>query len=55
MAIPERISTMTPELRMVMIDIHISRTSIFLPRYSGVRPIISPEMKTAITAKANIV
>ena len=55
MATPERISTMIPELRMVMIDIHISRTSIFFPRYSGVRPIIRPETKTAMTAKANIV
>ena len=55
MAMPDRISTVTPAVRMMRIDIHISRTSIFLPRYSGVRPIISPETKTAMMAKASMV
>ena len=55
MAIPERMRTRTPAVSTVTIDSHISRTSIFLPRYSGVRPIIRPAMKTATTTKANIV
>ena len=32
----------------------ISRPSIFLPRYSGVRPTISPAMKTATTTNSSI-
>ena len=32
----------------------ISRGPIFLPRYSGVRPIISPAMKTAMMAKTSM-
>ena len=32
----------------------ISRASIFLPRYSGVRPTISPPMKTASRTKTSI-
>src|SRR4030088_2385336 len=32
----------------------ISRPSIFLPRYSGVRPTISPAMKTARMANTRI-
>ena len=32
----------------------ISRASIFFPRYSGVRPTISPATKTAIRTKKNI-
>ena len=32
----------------------ISWASIFFPRYSGVRPIISPEINTAKIAKINI-
>ena len=32
----------------------ISRASIFLPRYSGVRPTISPPMKTASRTKSSI-
>ncbi len=31
---------------MASIAIFTSRASIFLPRYSGVRPTISPAMKT---------
>ena len=34
--------------------IFISCASIFLPRYSGVRPIISPAMNTAISAKTSM-
>ena len=55
MAIPEKMRIRMPEVRTVMIDIHISRTSIFFPRNSGVRPIISPATKTAITTKASMV
>src|ERR1035437_5646086 len=36
------------------IDIFTSYASIFLPRYSGVRPTISPAMKTASTTKINM-
>ena len=32
----------------------MSLGSIFLPRYSGVRPTISPPMKTATRTKSNI-
>ncbi len=34
--------------------IFISKASIFLPRYSGVRPIISPATKTAMMTKASM-
>ncbi len=34
--------------------IFISNDSIFLPTYSGVRPIISPAMKTAMMANISI-
>ena len=34
------------KIRMYSIASFISRPSIFLPRYSGVRPTISPAMKT---------
>ena len=34
--------------------IFISKASIFLPRYSGVRPTISPAMKTATMTKASM-
>ena len=34
--------------------IFTSRASIFLPRYSGVRPTISPAMKTASMAKSSM-
>ena len=40
-------STSVGVTRIASAIIFISRTSIFLPRYSGVRPIISPAMKTA--------
>ncbi len=40
---------------MKMDAIFISRASIFLPRYSGVRPIISPAMNTPRIAKISIV
>ena len=41
--------TVIPAVRTVRIDIHISRASIFFPRYSGVRPIISPETEERST------
>jgi hypothetical protein len=39
---------------MAMATIFISKVSIFLPRYSGVRPIISPAMNTARMAKTSM-
>ena len=36
------------------IDILTSKDWIFLPRYSGVRPTISPAMKTATMTKTNM-
>ena len=35
-------------------DIFISYDSIFLPRYSGVRPTIRPATKTAMMAKISM-
>ena len=37
-------------MRIAIDAILISKASIFLPRYSGVRPIISPAMNTAMIA-----
>ncbi len=34
--------------------IFISNASIFLPRYSGVRPIMSPAMNTPMIAKISM-
>ena len=39
---------------MTRTAIFISNGPIFLPRYSGVRPTISPAMKTARMAKISI-
>jgi hypothetical protein len=39
---------------MTIEAIFISKASIFLPRYSGVRPIIRPAMNTAMIAKTSI-
>ena len=39
---------------MTMAVIFIWKDSIFLPMYSGVRPIMSPAMKTAMMAKINM-
>ena len=39
---------------MTKAAIFISKASIFLPRYSGVRPTISPAMNTAMMAKTNM-
>ena len=41
-------------IRMTIEAIFISKASIFLPRYSGVRPIISPAMNTAMMAKISM-
>ena len=48
MAVPT--STSSGVTRMATAVIFISYASIFLPRYSGVRPIIRPAMNTASTA-----
>ncbi len=40
--------------RMAIELIFISNASIFLPRYSGVRPIMRPAMKTPTMAKISI-
>ncbi len=47
-------STSSGVARMTMETIFMSKASIFLPRYSGVRPIISPAMKTPRMAKASM-
>ena len=47
-------STAIGGIRMTMAAIFISNASIFLPRYSGVRPTISPPMNTAMMAKASM-
>ncbi|EXI73858.1 MAG: hypothetical protein AW07_01994 [Candidatus Accumulibacter sp. SK-11] len=52
MAVPTR--TRSGVARMAIDVIFISCASIFLPRYSGVRPIISPAMNTASTAKISM-
>ena len=44
-------STSSGVTRIAIDAIFISYASIFLPRYSGVRPIIRPAMKTARIAK----
>ena len=52
MAVPT--STSSGVTRMAMDTIFISKASIFLPRYSGVRPIIRPAMNTAMTANTSM-
>ncbi len=42
------------ETKIASIAIFTSNASIFLPRYSGVRPTISPAMNTVRTTKSNI-
>ena len=42
------------KIRMKSIASFISRPSIFLPKYSGVRPTISPAMNTDSTAITSI-
>jgi len=41
-------------IRIIRAAIFISYASIFYPKYSGVRPTISPAPKTATTTKASI-
>ena len=56
-ASPSFVTTETPVMISTIVGTNsapiaaylISRASIFLPRYSGVRPIISPATNTAIT------
>ena len=52
MAVP--IVTMAGGKRMTSEAIFISYASIFLPRYSGVRPTMSPATKTAMIAKTSM-
>ena len=40
--------------RMAMEAIFISKASIFLPRYSGVRPTMRPPMNTATRANSSM-
>ena len=47
-AVPQ--STSSGGSRIAIDAILISNAPSFLPRYSGVRPIISPAMKTVMTA-----
>src|SRR5206468_2218457 len=47
-------STSAGGIRITSDAIFISYASIFLPRYSGVRPTISPAMNTATTTKASM-
>ncbi len=54
-AMPVITSTMIGMTRMPNPAIFTSRAWIFLPRYSGVRPIIRPPMNTAMIAKSRIV
>ena len=51
-AVPTSTSSGVTESRSTAI--FISKASIFLPRYSGVRPIISPAMNTAMIAKISM-
>ena len=51
-AVPD--STMSGGTRITIEAIFISNASIFLPRYSGVRPIMRPAMKTAMIANTSI-
>ena len=48
MAIAVRMSTTIGTQMEPMVASFISRASIFLPRYSGVRPTIRPPTKTAM-------
>jgi hypothetical protein len=52
MAVPS--STMTEGASSARDAILTSKASIFLPRYSGVRPTIRPAMKTVRMAKTSI-
>ncbi len=47
-------STTNGMVRMTSDAIFISNASIFLPRYSGVRPTISPATNTAMIAKISM-
>jgi hypothetical protein len=47
-------STVTGMTRMPSAASFTSRACIFLPRYSGVRPTISPPMNTVMMAKSKI-
>src|SRR5271166_2993627 len=49
-AIPVPTNTASSVVRINVVDKVISRALIFLPRYSGVRPTISPAINTDITA-----
>ena len=52
MAVPN--STTNGGIRITSEAIFISKASIFLPRYSGVRPTIRPAMNTATMANTNM-
>ncbi len=54
MAAPSPSSTSAGVVRMYSDTSFISRAPIFLPRYSGVRPTMSPAMKTATMAAMSI-
>jgi hypothetical protein len=47
-------STSAGGIRIMIDAIFISNASTFLPRYSGVRPTISPATNTAIKTNASI-
>ena len=47
-------STSSGVTRIAIEIIFMSKASIFLPRYSGVRPIIRPAMNTAMMAKTSM-
>ena len=47
-------STTAAGIRITSDAIFISYASIFLPRYSGVRPTISPATKTATTTNISM-
>jgi hypothetical protein len=53
-AIAVPVSTMNGITRIAIELIFISNASIFLPRYSGVRPIMRPAMNTPTMAKISI-
>ena len=54
MAIAVPIRTSAGVTRIANAVIFISRTSIFLPRYSGVRPIINPAINTASSTNSSM-
>src|SRR2546429_6035504 len=53
-ATAEKTRIVNVKIRTASMAILTSYDSIFLPRYSGVRPTISPAMKTAITTKTKM-